>query len=115
LAPPSSGDGLVRDALARIEAKLDRIETETMTRFGNMELRIAMIEGNQINRKESVNRAWAGVFAFTLPTVGCFVWVFTTINQISNKQDTIDNFGTKFGRGIMESYETRFKTLEKLK
>lgn len=110
--PPIDDNSLITGTLARIESKLDLIQTEYHTRFGNLELRIAALEGTDSNRKEGMNRAWASVFAFTLPTVGCFVWLFTTLYQTINRVDTIDSFGSKAAREAQKRFDDRIKAIE---
>lgn len=109
-------DGLVRDALARIESKLDRIETENSARFGNIELRLSMIEGMNVNtqstRKETANRAWAAVFSFALPVVGCITWLITTVTGHGYTIQQHEMFGTAYGRKVMEKYDAAFKRIE---
>jgi len=109
---PADENELIRDALKRIEAKLDTIQTDYHTRFGSIELRLASLEGTNSNRKEGMNRAWAGVFAFTLPTAGCFVWLFTTLYQTINRVDTIDLFGSKAARDKQKEFDDRLKVVE---
>jgi len=110
--PPVDENELIRTTLQRIEAKLDKMQTEYHTRFSSIELRLASLEGTNSNRKEGINRAWAGVFAFTLPTVGCFVWLFTTLYQTINRVDTIDLFGSKAAREKQKEFDDRLKVVE---
>jgi hypothetical protein len=110
--PPVDENELIRTTLQRIESKLDKMQTEYHTRFSSIELRLASLEGTNSNRKEGMNRAWAGVFAFTLPTVGCFVWLFTTLYQTINRVDTIDLFGSKAARDQQKEFDDRLKAIE---
>jgi len=116
MAPIDKGDGLVRDALARIESKLDRIESENSARFGNIELRLSMIEGMNVNtqasRKETANRAWAAVFSFALPVVGCITWLITTVTGQGYTIQQHEMCGTAYGRKVMDKFEARFAHIE---
>jgi hypothetical protein len=109
---PDADENLYGPILKRIEEKLDRIEQENNTRFGNVELRLTMIETGQMNRKESANRVWAVLLMAGMPLVGVITWICTTITAHGYQIQQIDQFGSAYARKQGEVFETQLRELK---
>jgi hypothetical protein len=109
---PEKDESLYGPALSRIENKIDRMETENHTRFGNLELRLTIIENGQAVRKETSNRGWSAIMAFAFPTIGALTWLITMVTSHGWQIQQIDNFGSTYVRKMQETYEMRFRIIE---
>lgn len=87
-----------------------------------MELRVAMLEGNQSNRNSTASRIWTIVGMVFTPVLGAIVWLIATVSAHGYAILDIDNNGTKFSkkfsdeeRKLLSQIETRIMKLESKK